>query len=173
MNSDDLQDVLLLQKISILMRCSQILENQEFDTTEAAFIQEALHNGHLWALHERYDALSEHTSKEVVKEVRHILHMWRTILWSFDELSDADKECVRSRDHSVQFPGFDNHGEITHLVVATFLVEHMREFQELKGCDLDSHQPLTLQQYRRMLTKYVRRGTPMSKDEIVALVQSG
>ncbi len=65
-------------------------------------------------------------------EVGEILTMWRVI----------------------EFSGFDENDSRGHYGAAAFMVETLGRFEELRCRELNSHAPLVLERYRKMLERY-------------------
>ena len=88
----------MMQKIIAVMLCEQALgiplDEREIDP---AFVRKVLVTGHFWAFEwEDYDNFERTISTDVANEVADILHMWGLLGYSHSELSDEDKEYVRS-----------------------------------------------------------------------------
>ncbi|WP_427112985.1 YfbU family protein [Megasphaera sueciensis] len=120
-------------------------------------IRQAITSGNTWALDAEYSFLNEEEPpKEQVDKVWDILSLWRRIQTSFEKLPDDDKRRVLDKTNTQElcFDGFDgnNEGEYS---IATFIVEYMHRFEELKDKDLNSH-CTTMDKYEKMLTKASR-----------------
>ena len=170
--AEQLRQAQLTQSIIMTMLCDLARAKPDRET-DFEFIAKALNGGHHWAIMEMYDTLQEPIPKQVVTETLYVLDMWRTI--SYSQLSEQGKQNLRratGMKEPAQFPGFDNHDEVQHLLVAEFLINDLNRFPELKDKNLESHFPGSLERHRRMLYKYraIERTTePLSEDQLVHL----
>jgi len=117
-------------------------------------IEEAIYGGHFWALlWEMTGVMHGHVDDpKKVRLVVDILDMWTFIERAFRQLSEANKAVLaKSLGHSYapQFMGFDGNNETEYLGIASFLVNKLDRFQDLKGRDFNSHMP-TVQRYAAM-----------------------
>lgn len=169
-----LKELLLLQRLSFMLQCERVLDSP--DKKRAKFMLNAVSQGHIWALTWEYDGLLHTIPESTANEVGHILTMWRMLAGGYEKLSESDKQDVIAEAEpvggKVKFPGFDGNLEAAHLVVSMFLVEEMGRFQELKGCELNSHWPC-LDSYRRMLPVFHAKGMGgLSKAEIIEVLKA-
>jgi uncharacterized protein YfbU (UPF0304 family) len=141
----------------ILLMLSEI--HQKLGITggiDSEFVKDAIYYDKLWSLSWQMSGIpfQQTETPAVVKDTVDILEMWDTIEWTFENLSDTDKEKVRSAygDRDVKFLGFDGNNE-DHYGTATFLVDKMGRFQRFKGRDLNSHMP-SIDIYKRMYRVY-------------------
>ena len=120
---------------------------------DVCFVENALYNGHEWALEWKYPGVFERSASDAtVHEVVGLLAMWRVIEYSYGKLSEEERGELESEgvsDHDVRFRGFDGNEESEHLSVASFLIEELDRFDEFKDRDLNAHAPV-LWKYRRM-----------------------
>lgn len=176
---ESLKDVMLLQKIIALMLCEQasyVPENQR--EIDPKFVREVLTSGQFWAFRWMLSGVvEEDTPAHIADEVGNILTMWRVIDDGISRLADDDLQEVADAvdPFSLKFEGFDGNTESTHYGAAVFMVETLGRFQELKSKELNSHSPLNLERYRRMLMRYnqldkkFRR--PLPKEDLVTILR--
>jgi hypothetical protein len=167
------------EKLILMMLCEiyeKLQVNGEMDTK---LVRSAILDGQLWALKWEMSGIfhgSEPTD-EMVQEVCEIWDMWRSLERSYQSLSPEDKERVKKQAEPfgeyVQFRGFDGNNEGHYGCIARFLVEEMGRYREFKGRDMDSHMPLSLETYRRMLEAYkpLRASRDLTSSEIVKILQ--
>lgn len=152
------------ERLIVHMLCG-LFEALEIDgELDPAFIADALHGGHYWALAEVYSGIfhGHAVSDAVVLEVKKMLEMWSMIERGHDALSPEARTKLAGQTgrKSVRFPGFDGNHECEHMSAARFLIDRMGLFAHFAGRgDLNSHWPM-LDAYRRMLDEYepMRRG---------------
>ncbi|HDR4898605.1 TPA: YfbU family protein [Bacillus cereus] len=147
-------------------------EEQKFYEVDRKAIEEGyeLHyeeiGGHI------YDGL---TPKEC-REVLDILSMYRSIVFSTNNLSEEEQKEVKSK-HTIYFEGFDANDEyeVKLLMYARYFIVDKERFHEFKESEeypyFNSHTPM-LQKYRRMLDKYnkLERKHKLLKNDILALL---
>ena len=121
------------------------------------FVCDAISGGHHWALERRFPGLFDRRvdSDELVSEVTDVLNMWDQIERSYEDLSNKDKERVKSEsfDRKPIFRGFYVNEEAEHYSVTRFLLHDLKTFRRFKDRDLDPHLP-TIDAYRRMLAVF-------------------
>ena len=152
------------EKLIIAMLCDLYRQlNVEEGGIDPALIDNAAVGRHHWALEwELQPMFEEPVDEAVALEVAHILDMWWTIEWSYDQLSKMDRASLEkdvgiTKDRTL-FQGFDGNEEFLHYDVAKLMIEGLRRFRHFENRDLNSHFPY-LQNYRRMLAMY----EPMKK----------
>lgn len=165
----------------ILVMLSEIHQRLEIENgVDSTFVLSAILEGNLWALKERLPGIFHgyEPAPDVVAEVVEIMEMWDRVEFSYTALSPDDKmrvakEAVPFGEH-VEFTGFDGNGEPGYVGVARFLVNDLERFSAFKGRDLDSHLPLCLSAYRRMLTIYRNTsGTPeLGATELINILKA-
>jgi len=144
------------EKLIALMLCEVYKHLKIKGEIEPAFIEEAIHGGHYWALEWQYSGIfhGHEDNEDVLSEVVDVLDMWTFIEQGYARLSDAAKKQVEKDaapfGKNVSFRGFDGNNESEHLGVARFLIEKMARFSTFKGRDLNSHAP-SIDTYRRMM----------------------
>lgn len=148
------------EKLILLMLCDIHTHLKIQGGVDADLISEAIYSGHLWGL--AYHSHGVFGPKEIpdthVRETGHILSMWQRLEQSYDNLdasqtASVDAE-IKSAGGRIKFPGFDGNTESEHLGIARFLIDNLEDFSQFKGRSLDSHLPLSLDRYRRMLPAY-------------------
>ena len=152
------------------------------NSNDAELIEEAITEGHYWALREKFPGLYNVSPDEDrdVNEVKDILTMWDQIEWGFSKLAQNDKDNVlveiNRRPDEVQFLGFDGNSEYNHLNIANFLINRLRRFELFSGRNLNSHLPM-IKEYRNMLSVYRRIprhhvGESLTATEIIKLLNA-
>ena len=152
------------EKLIIAMLCDLYRQlNVEEGGIDPSLIDNAAVGRHHWALEWEFQPMFEEPVDEAVAlEVAHILDMWWTIEWSYDQLSKKDRASLEkdvgiTKDCTL-FRGFDGNDEFLHYDVAKLMIEGLRRFRDFENRDLNSHFPY-LPNYRRMLAVY----EPMKK----------
>ncbi|MBX9770280.1 MAG: YfbU family protein [Candidatus Obscuribacterales bacterium] len=117
-----------------------------------------------------YDLATEHfhedIPEEIGQEVIDILDLHRTLLFSVQDLPEAERGDFVKK---VEFEGFDGNNESAHLVLARFYCEKMGRHNELKV--VNSH-CTTLDRYRAQLKAWNQLGKKhrLSKVQIEELL---
>lgn len=169
------------ERLGLLMLCDiydATAKDGEFDTK---FIRSAIYGGHFWALTNELSGVFEPKarSEETVREVSDILDMWRAIETDYARLSAEDKDRVKASaggfGQAPAFRGFDGNDGAGHYGIASFMVEELGWYDELKGRSLNSHGSAPTEGQLRMLTVYkpMREGRwhgPLSADAIIAVL---
>jgi len=143
------------EKLITLMLCELYKHLKIKSALDPTFVEDAIHQGHLWALGWRYSGIfhGNEASKPTLQEVVDILDMWSALERGYTKLSRKDKDRVKAEAEPfgkhVVFSGFDGNDEGEHLGVASFLINKLERFSQFQGRDLNSHCPL-LNAYRRM-----------------------
>lgn len=116
--------------------------------------------GDPWALDWQYGGtglFEDGPSEEVVNETAKIMTMWRMIEQSYGALNKSEQERVVKAIGPYgepRFEGFDGNDSAGHYGVATFLVERLGRFEELRDRSLNSHSSGTLSIDRKRLVRY-------------------
>ena len=180
-NTALLKNVLLLQKINVVLLCENALDlplSQR--AVDPQHVRDAIVDGQLWVLEHKSVLPSEceGVSSETAKETQSILHMWGLVEYAYSRLSDVDKDYVRSATQlsSVRFPGFDGNAEAGHLAAARLLIEKLGEYRGFRDRELNSHAPL-LEASLRMLPEFhsfvmSAAANPLSKDNLVTVLRA-
>jgi uncharacterized protein len=145
------------------------------------FVQSAIYSGNLWGLKWGLPGIfhDSEPADEDISEVVDILDMWSRLEESHEKLPTEEKERVKKEadlyGSHVHFTGFDGHTDSSHIGVARFLVEQLGRFSNLKGRDFDSHMPLSLDRYRRMLIAFkpLRTASDLTATEIIKILNAG
>ncbi len=145
----------------ILIMLSEIYTHLKINSDiDPTFVQEAIRSGNAWGLSSEYTGIFHGTDNDDPPAVDHateIMSMWENIEFSYEELSDEDKERVKKEAHPfgehVSFRGFDGNNESEYLSIARFLTDKLDRFSLFKGRHLNSHMP-SLATYDRMLAAY-------------------
>ena len=143
----------------ILLMLSDIHEHLKIKgETDIQFVRSALFNGNLWAMERKFPGIFEPSepSEEVVTETLDILEMWELIEHSHSELSPEAQEQVTAAAPfgGARFMGFDGNNESEYIKVASCLIDELDRYVAFKGRDLNSHLPMSLNGYQRMLVTY-------------------
>lgn len=144
---------------------------------DVAFIREAIFSDNTWAIEWNMHGLDFEKEPEPkhVTETVEILSMFRSLTFSYNDLSAADKEKVDASKsaHNLKYIGFDGNNETDHLSAASFLVNTLKRFHELEGKgNLNSHMPV-LDRYLRMVN--VRRSfdsIDLNADQIIQVIEA-
>lgn len=160
------------QRLTLLMMCDLhrcLGVESEFDPV---FIQEALADGHDWALEWRYPILGEEPVGDAdALEVAEILTVWCAIKYGLARLDARTRETLDEHAAAPGWPlpleGFDGNGEVRHMTVAALLVERLNRFEEFANRPFDSHRP-DLKAARRMTRAFRALGpmSPLSAEQI-------
>lgn len=167
----------------ILVMLSEIHEKLKIENgVDTKLVRSAILDGHLWALKWELSGIFHNSepADEVVTETVDILDMWRYVESSYKSLSSADKALIEEEaspfGRHVQFTGFDGNGESQYIGVARFLVDELNRFEIFKGRELNSHLPLSLEAYRRMLKVFAAmrsasRGSDLTAVQIIQILK--
>ncbi|MET3725875.1 YfbU family protein [Sphingomonas trueperi] len=141
---------------------------------DPGFVTSAITSGNTWAFKWKYPGIFEDSApdEDVVSEVGRILTMSSFVEYSISELSPEELESIPDNERQV-FIGFDGNNE-PHYGVATFLVEDLNRFSELKGRNMNSHMPMVAK-YLRMAEAFdhVRGGLgPLSLQNIQTILSA-
>lgn len=148
------------EKLILLMLC-EIQERLEIKgEIDPSFVKDALFGGHYWALKDVYWGLLnlEERQPAMVEEVFDILNMWLFLERSYEQLSEQDKDRIKTEakglvGRDVKFQGFDGNNESEYMATAEFIVEKMERFTHFKGRYFNSHSP-SLQLHRPMVQAF-------------------
>ena len=144
------------------------------------FVNEAICEGHYWALELKYNLNSHVDNPRVVDEVFDVLNMWSFIERGYAKLSTKDKERVELEAEpygtNVAFQGFDGNEEDMHFSIASFLINGLGRFNCFTERDLNSHFP-SIDGHRRMLAVFKPMqatlvGVELSASQIIDLLKA-
>jgi uncharacterized protein len=163
-----------VEKLTLLMLCDIADGKKEIDV---AFIREAIFSDNTWSIEWKMSGLDFEKDPEPkhVTETVEILSMFRALTFSYKDLSDDDKARVDASKsaHNLTYKGFDGNNETEHLNAASFLINSLDRFMELKGKgDLNSHSQV-LDKYLRMVA--VRRSfgsIDLNADQIIQVIEA-
>ena len=144
------------EKLILWMLCDLFKEHKVEGEIDSEFVCAVISGGHDWALDWNFPELASHPiDRELVSEVVQVLNMWTFIERGYEDLSNRDKERVKSESYgrSPIFSGFYGNEESEHLRVTLFLINRLKKFRWFKDRELDSHHP-TIDAYRRMLVAF-------------------
>ena len=122
-----------------------------------------------WVLENIYDEMSIEECQEVID----ILNMYRSLTFSYKNLSD--KSGIDEKD--IQFPGFDGNNEINQYSYTNYFIMDLNRFKELKNgsefADFNSHCEMR-NRYHRMLTEWNKYGDKqkLSREEISNILKA-
>lgn len=166
----------------ILLMLSELYEHLEINgEIEPSFIQSAIFSNNLWAIPWKYSGIpfEDQDDPEIVKEVLDILDMWSFIEYSYEQLSDKEKEylevAAKPFGKDPKFPGFDGNNESSYMGIASFIVNDLERFEEFKGRNFNSHCP-SLDGHGRMLSVFekIRRNMnfgPLSAGDLTNILK--
>lgn len=113
-----------------------------------------LEDGHAGLYSHVFAHLSDSSSAEVGAETHNILTMFRAIENGAAALPAHEREQLDMDE--LTFSGFDGNND-DHFSFATFIIEKMGLYQELRAADLNSHSSSSLPKYRGMLAVFNAR----------------
>ena len=141
---------------------------------DAKFVQSAIYRDNTWGLSWKFPGIFQGggaPDPPTVGEVVDILDMWSAIETSYQRLSAEDQERIKVEAHPYgdgRFDGFDGNNETEHLGIARFLIDDLGRFTNFKGRELNSHLPLSLEGYRRMLAVFLPLRPSLGPDDLTA-----
>ncbi len=144
------------EKLILLMLCEvydHLKINSEIDQD---FIREAISTGNLWGLGGAFPEVFHNppVPEAILSETVDILAMWRRLEDSFANLTEQDRERVKSQEGGwSKFSGFDNNNELSYISTARFLMEKLDRFPNFRDRSLDAHRP-TIETHRRMFEAF-------------------
>lgn len=166
----------------ILLMLSELYDKLEVDgEIEPDFIRSAIFSSNLWSIPWKYPGIpfEEQDTPEIVKDVLDILDMWSFIEHSYEKLSEKDKTYLEKEaapfGETPKFPGFDGNNESEYMSAASFIVNDLDRFDELRGRNFNSHCP-SIDSYRRMLTVFqqIRKKLnygPFSAEDLASILK--
>ncbi|WP_201534101.1 YfbU family protein [Psychrobacter immobilis] len=145
----------------ILLMLSELYDRLEIhEEIDSEFIRSAIFSNNIWAIPWKYSGIpfEDQDEPEIVKEVLDILDMWNFIEYSYEHLSEKEKEYLdeivtNPFGKDPKFPGFDGNSESSYMGTASFIVNELDRFEEFKGRNFNSHSP-SLDGHGRMLTVF-------------------
>ena len=152
----------------ILANQFKILSKLEKDDSQLYSLKiEILEQGYRKHYDKVYDVSPTEACEEICKETVEILSMFRYIFNAIPFLSDEE---IESLDFfKLRFKGFDAQSN-AHYSYAKFLIEKLGKWQEHRDMYLDSNDPETIEEYRKMLNKsrYIikSKGIDFSYDDL-------
>jgi uncharacterized protein len=164
----------------ILVMLSEIHQKLKIENgVDSELVQSAIFSGNLWGLKWELTGIfhDSEPTPEMVAEVVDILDMWSFIERADQGLSPDDKARVEKEaapfGTHVKFAGFDGNGEAAYISIARFLVDELGRFREFEERELNSHLPLSLDGYRRMLVifKPLRTSSDLTATEIIQILK--
>lgn len=170
-----------LSQVERLMLSNQFKILERLYPEEKEFFEEdrkAIEEGYVIHYKEILDRFvsPDELSEEASREVLDILSMYRSITFSYEDLSIEEKEEF-SRKYDIKFEGFDANDpyEIKLLMYTRYFIVDKERFQELLNNkeypDFNSHRQM-LGKYRRMLILYNNfESHKLNKDQITELLE--
>ena len=144
------------EKLILLMLC-EVYDHLKIDgKIDQDFIREAISTGNLWGLGGGFPEVFHNppVSEAIRSETIDILVMWRRMEDSFANLTEQDRERVKSQEGGwSKFSGFDNNNEAAYISTARFLMEKLNGFPNFRDRSLDAHME-TIETHRRMLEAF-------------------
>jgi len=141
-------ETLSIVERQILANQFKILSKITDQTEEYEIKLEILENGYTEQYYEIFEVDTEEIPVEICEETSQILNMYRRINNALDTFSEDEKELLDLE--KIKFEGFDAHND-THYYYMNFMVKRMNLWREYKSEYLNSHSPLSLLKYRKML----------------------
>lgn len=144
------------EKLILLMLCELYEKTGIEGEIDPSFVKSALFGNHLWGIPWEYSGIpfEEREIPDSVKLVVDILEMWSFIEFSYQKLSESEKEKLEIETKPFgkepMFTGFDGNNETEYMSIANFIINHLDRFQEFKGRSMNSHYP-SIATYLRML----------------------
>ena len=170
------------EKLIILMLCDIHKKLEIEDSINPDLVERAIQSNNTWGLSWAYSALESESKEdqdpEEVEFVADVLDMYNFIEFSFGQLSEPEKENVRSGvswlSENPSFPGFYGNTESRYLSIARFLVDELNRWEEFKGRIRNSHMPMA-DGYRRMLPIYksiISSGSSLSDQNLIEILEA-
>ncbi len=173
------------EQLIALMLCDVLNDKRETHEINPKLVADAICSGHNWALEWEYGSIlpTEPTSQHDLSFVLDALKMWRTLEFSFNKLRAEEQQRVKKEadwfGDKVTFPGFDGNEEGRLWSIASFMVEKLGRFDELKGRSLNSHSK-KVGTYKRMLAVFhpieraltERHDSNLKPEEIIAILMA-
>ena len=163
------------EKLILSMLCDIYQHLEIKGDIDPSFVRDALIGGHYWAIKEEYRGLLniEADCPDIVDEVFDILAMWSVLEKSYEQLSDQEKETIKTE---AKFPGFDGNIEGPYLAAAEFIVEKMGRFRDFRDRSLNSHFP-SLPRHRPMVKALQEMrphldGNPLNREQMIAILNT-
>lgn len=155
----------------ILANQFRILSKLEKDDTQLYSLKiQILEQGYRRHYDKIFNVAVTEACEEVCKETVEILSMFRYIFNAIPLLSDHEIESIDF--FKLRFKGFDSEND-AHYHYAKFLIEKLEEWQEHRDMYLDSHDPETIEEYRKILNtcRYIikSKGIDFSYDDLEKL----
>ncbi|WP_020621030.1 YfbU family protein [Paenibacillus daejeonensis] len=118
------------------------------------------------------DTVDDDFPEEISDEVVNILRMFRSLLFSYQDLSDEEKSDVLQR--KISFKGFDGNEEGDHYNFCKYLLNDADSFHELQTSKGYNSHRNTLPGYRRMLRKWeeLKKKDNLSFNDINHIVEN-
>ena len=155
----------------ILANQFRILSKLEKDDTQLYSLKiQILEQGYRRHYDKIFNVTPTEACEEICKETVEILSMFRYIFNAIPLLSDHEIESIDF--FKLRFKGFDSEND-AHYHYAKFLIEKLEEWQEHRDMYLDSHDPETIEEYRKILNtcRYIikSKGIDFSYDDLEKL----
>lgn len=166
----------------VLLMLAELYDNLNVEgEIEPDFIRSAIFGDKTWSIPWKYSGIpfEDQEPPEIVKEVLDILEMWSVIEYSYNQLSEEEKQMVEKEAEPFgkdpKFKGFDGNNEIDHMSTASFLINDLERYEEFKDRYLNSHAP-TLDAYHRMLVVFKENQKnidyfPLNNEEIINILK--
>ncbi|WP_181183854.1 YfbU family protein [Prosthecodimorpha hirschii] len=168
---------LMIWMLSEIMRRTNSTDEKTLD-----IINSAMSGGHYWSLRWElsgvFDAIPD--KDDDLRFVIDTMNMWSMIEDGFKRSSDADRKFIvlSCPNKSLVFDGFDANTEGKHYSIAQFLVKTLGRWEEFKDRKMNSHIPRVsrycsmLGAFKPIRDAFLHRGTPIGKNEIIAVLNA-
>lgn len=114
--------------------------------------REIVTSGYVYNYDSLFDVIEEEFSHDQCRYVLDILEMHRTLLFSFNELKESDRDGLDLSD--VKFRGFDGNNDGKCLAYTEFFIDRLQRYGELQNPGGYNSHSNTSYRYRPMLNKW-------------------
>jgi len=132
---------------------------------------ESLTHGYPIQLEDFFNFISHEMSTDDCDFVHDVLKMYREMIFSLKNLPVADQALIPS----FKFAGFDGHSESKYLLYAKFLINDMKQYQEVNNKEFDSPCPM-IEDYKRQLAVWENieqdNKSQMSKEQLLSIINA-
>lgn len=147
-NLTQVERQILANQHLILAKLSENEDDYEYKSNLVK--REILIKGLSGEYHEIFDVYSEEISLDICQETSNILNMYRRINSTISQLTEDEKQALDLE--KIKFEGFDANND-DHYGYASFIIENLDKWKELKDTYLNSHSSFSIIKYRKMLFK--------------------
>lgn len=169
------------EKLILMMLCDLYDKNEIEGEIDHSFVRDTIFENQTWALPWKFSGVPFKNTETppLVKKVLDILDMWRSIEYSYSELTEEEKEKLEINaapfGKKPLFKGFDGNNETEYLAAADFIINKLDRFEEFKLRDLNSHMS-SLSTYERMASVFnpifhENYGEPLSLEQLTLVLR--